>query len=200
MRMRAPLALALALAVLAPPARAHAAAGGALIQPGRPRHVPTALDSVPHPWPGVALVLSATGTALPVVIADAARRHDRDPRIGLAALAAEIVMPAAGHIYAGLGRRAALGVGVRAASFGIVAAGAATAGYWSGETSYELTWGHLVVLGGAVLIAASAVWDVIVVPTDVERSNGELLHQHTHVGLRALPDRRGTAVGVVLRF
>ncbi len=205
--MRAMLALVLGLAALASnagaaaPASHDAARGrGAIIERGLPHAAPTALDSVPHPWPGVALLLSAVGTALPVAIASSASTRDHDPRIGLAALGAEVITPAAGFLYGGLARRGAIGMGVRALGFGIVALAAAPDGYWRGETSSDFGPGILVMVLGAAVVGTSAVWDVVVVPDHVDRRNADWLRAHATVGLGVTRDARAPALAVAIRF
>ena len=67
---------------------------GAIIERGVQHAAPSALDSVPHPWPGAALRLSAVGTALPIAIVSSANTRGHDPRNGLAALGADVITPA----------------------------------------------------------------------------------------------------------
>ena len=70
----------------------------AIVQLDRPRHVPTALDSVAHPWPGRALVFSALGTASPVLIAESFRHTTWSSGLATTVLVGEIVGPSAGHL------------------------------------------------------------------------------------------------------
>src|SRR5689334_17156196 len=122
-RVRVALAMIAAASTSASAARADdSSQRGALIEIGKPPRVPSALDSVPHPWPGRALLLSAVGTAVPIAIATRPHPHSEGRNYFLAMLGAEIVTPAAGHLYAGLGRRAAAGMVARGVGFGIAAA------------------------------------------------------------------------------
>jgi hypothetical protein len=168
----------------------------AIVQIGGPRHVPSALDSVPHPWPGRALLLSAAGAALPVVLVTLPGHQDSNRRpLFFSALAAEVVTPAAGHLYAGLTRRAGIGMIARAVGFGVAIAGGVNR-----QSSEDLTYGDLAMLFGATMIGVSAIWDVAAVPSDVERRNRDWLDAHASVGLRALPDGRAPALAVIVRF
>ena len=201
--MRMPLVIALPLVALivggCPGAAADASAAverRALIQIGGPRHVPSALDSVPHPWPGRALCLSAVGAALPVVLVTLPGHQDSNRRpLFFGALAAEVITPAAGHLYAGLTRRAGVGMIARAVGFGIAIAGGVNR-----QSSEDLTYADLAALFGATMVGVSAIWDVAVVPTDVERRNRDWLDAHASVGLRALPDGLTPALAVTVRF
>jgi len=160
----------------------------ALVEVGLPPRVPSALDSVPHPWPGIALTLSAVGTAAPILLMGAANKTNSDAGIALGILATEIVTPSAGHLYAGLPRRAAIGMAVRAVGYGLLAAGAASQGLWPGQAeSSEFTYGIVVMMVGAGTMGGSAVVDMISAPVDVDKKNAEWLRQHAAVGLRVAP-------------
>jgi hypothetical protein len=179
------------------PARAGAAGDSldlgaprrAIVEVGLPPRAPSPLDSVPHPWPGVALGLSTVGTAAPLIAMGAASEPHSDSGIALGILAAEIVTPSAGHLYAGLTHRAGIGMMVRAVGYGVLAAGAAAQGLWPGQTeSSDFTYGVPAMVLGAAIMAGSAVVDVISAPMDVDKKNSEWLRQHATVGLRVAPD------------
>jgi hypothetical protein len=172
----------------------------AVISIGQPHHVPTALDSVPHPWPGVALSLSAAGLAVPIVLAGSWSKTQSGAMPLMVALAAEVLTPSAGHLYAGLTHRAAIGVLARGMAFGVAAAGAASAGLWTNNGPSDWTPALLVVLIGATTEAALAVVDVVTVASDVQRSNDDWLTGHTLLGVRMLPDGSAPAVALTIRF
>ncbi|HTM57334.1 MAG TPA: hypothetical protein VL123_02845 [Candidatus Udaeobacter sp.] len=167
---------------------------GALIEIGKPPRIPSALDSVPHPWPGRALLLSAVGTAVPIAIATRPHPHSESRNDFLAILGAEIVTPAAGHLYAGLGRRAAAGMVARGLGFGIAAAALPS------ESSGDITYGALAAVMGMVIVGTSALIDVVTVSPDVERKNQAWLAAHSAVGVRTVDDGRTPAVTLVVRF
>jgi hypothetical protein len=161
----------------------------AIVEVGLPPRTPSPLDSVPHPWPGVALTLSAVGTAAPLVVMGVASKSHSDAGIALGILATEIVTPSAGHLYAGLMRRAGIGIAVRAVGYGVLAAGAAAQGLWPGQSeTSDFTYGVLAMALGATIMAGSAVVDVVSAPMDVDKKNAEWLRQHASVGLRVAPD------------
>jgi hypothetical protein len=160
----------------------------AIIESGLPPRTPNALDSAAHPWPGVALSLSVTGTAVPVVVALQGNRHERDPGLVLSMFAVEIFSPSAGHVYAGLHGRAVKGMIARGVGFAILAAGGASNGTWNGKQNDDLTYGDLAMVLGATIMGVAAAVDVITVPTDVENRNTDWLRQHGSLGLRLAPD------------
>ena len=172
----------------------------AIIQLDHPPQVPTALDSVPHPWPGAALLMSAVGVALPIVVADRANRTHSGGAPFMAMLAAEVVTPSAGHLYAGLTHRAAIGMAVRGVAFGIAAAGGASAGMWSNSGPADYTPAILVVLLGASIEGVMAVADVVTVASDVQRRNDDWLSAHAVLGMRMLPDGSGPALALTVKF
>lgn len=178
-------------------ARADTAYSGprrALLEIGLPRRVPAALDSIPHPWPGVAMLLAAAGTALPVAAAGAANARDHDLGRTLGWAAVGVVTPSAGHLYAGLHRRALKAMVFRAALLGGIAL--ASNGFDDGE----FTEADLVGLGLMSAFAASAAWDVVTVAADVERHNAALLARRAAWGPRPLPSGRGVALAVSVGF
>ena len=194
-RRRVSAALLVATIGLAVPAHADDAnQRRAIVELGRPRHVPSALDSVPHPWPGRALLLSAAGTAIPIAIATRPHPHSEARSLLVAMLAAETITPAAGHLYAGLGRRALAGIAVRGIGFGITVAGLPP------ENSDDITYGALAALFGMVMIGTSAVVDVVTVSPDVERKNQAWLAAHSAVGVRLLEDQRTPALALDVHF
>src|SRR6267378_5957167 len=151
MHTRSTLALPLiAIAAIATPARADSTqiGGGrtAIVEVGQPHRVPSALDSVPHPWPGTALSLSAIGAALPVAIAARPNPHSNNGGYFYAMLGAEIVTPAAGHLYAGLNQRAVIGMATRAAGVAIAAGG------HGAFSASEFTNGALAVVFGTTMV------------------------------------------------
>jgi hypothetical protein len=181
-------------------ANAAGAQRGAVIDLSATPYVPTALDSVAHPWPGIALTLTAVGTAIPIVAMTRPGASDHEFSTTFIWLATEVVTPASGHLYAGLGKRALEGMTVRAVGLGMVAAGSVNAGLWDSSSSSDVTWGaFLVVLGGTVM-AASAAWDVISVSGDVERRNADWLSAHTRLETRLLPESRVPAIALTARF
>jgi hypothetical protein len=204
-------AIAVSLAMVAGPWAARAATPSdslnlgaprrAIVEVGLPPRTPSALDSVPHPWPGIALTLSAVGTAAPLLVMGAvSKTHSSDGTIALGILATEIVTPSAGHFYAGLWRRAGTGMAVRAVGYGLLAGGAAAQGLWPGQTeSSEFTGGIYVIVLGAAIMAGSAVVDVISAPVDVDNKNAAWLKQHASVSLRMAPDA-SPALILSLRF
>jgi hypothetical protein len=189
------LIAALAIAGAASPARSaslepgHDVARQAMIESGVPQPAPTALDSVPHPWPGVALSLSVVGTAAPILVMTSVGKTQSDAGVVLGILATEIVTPSAGHLYAGLTHRALVGMGVRAVGYGVVAAGAYSQGLWPGQVeSSDFTYAVIVIGLGSAIMAGSALVDIIVVPYDVDRRNAEWLQKHATLGVRIAPD------------
>jgi hypothetical protein len=192
----------LVLASLLPamtPAFAHAdPAHGAIVDIGRPPRVPTALDSMEHPWPGVALALSAAGTAAPIV-AMSSLSGTRSQGLGVALLAAEIVGPSAGHLYAGLGRRAAIGIITRCAGFGIATIGAVRMGLWAEGNGAEWSEGVIEMLIGAGIMAGSAIVDVVTVAPDVQRHNDELVRARAVFGVRPSPGG-APAIALTVKF
>lgn len=170
----------------------------AIIEVGLPRREPTALDSIPHPWPGRALLFSAVGTALPIVVATLPSDASNDSRRAtfLTMLALEIVTPAAGHLYARIPREAVAGIVVRGLGFAILASGAGEI-YHGGSDGGV---GVFQVLGGGALMAVSALWDTATVPTKVERANRERLRQRAALGVRPALDGEPVALVVRLRF
>jgi hypothetical protein len=199
------LIAALAIAGAASPARSaslepgHDVARQAMIESGVPQPAPTALDSVRHPWPGIALSLSVVGTAAPIVLMGVASRSNSDARAALGLLAAEIVTPAAGHLYAGLFPRAGVGIVTRAVGFGAMAIGAASEGVWNDQTSSDFGGGAFLMLLGVGIMAGSAIVDVITVASDVDKRNAEWLKTHASVGLRVAPDAT-PELAVAVRF
>ena len=199
------LIAALAIAGSANPARSaalepgHDVARQAMIESGLPQPAPTALDSVPHPWPGIALSLSVVGTAAPLLVMGAVSKTHSDTRIQRGILATEIVTPSAGHFYAGLTRRALIGTSVRAVGYGVLALGAASEGLWSNENSSDFGGGAVLLLIGPTLMAGSALTDIITVPGDVNRRNAEWLRQHASVGVRIAPDAT-PELAIAVRF
>jgi hypothetical protein len=199
------LIAALAIAGAASPARSaslepgHDVARQAMIESGVPQPAPTALDSVPHPWPGIALSLSVVGTAAPVVVALEANRHERNPGVVLSMFAVEILSPSAGHLYAGLNRRAVKSMIARGIGFGILAAGGASNDTWSGTEHSDITTGDFAILLGATVMGISAAVDVITVASDVEHRNAEWLRTHAATGLRFNQDGQ-PEMTVSLRF
>jgi len=194
--------LLLPLMLLTTPARAgdhDAASAGtgrhAMVELGAPKRVPTALDSVPHPWPGVALALSAVGAAVPVVLGSMPHANADNTTVLTAVMVAEVITPAAGHLYAGLGRRALIGVTTRA-----IGAAIAVAGVNAAEGSSDFTYADLAALFGVTMVGVSAVWDVVTVAGDVDQRNREWLDQHAALEFRPLPDGRGPALAVAVRF
>lgn len=199
------LIVALAIAGAAGPARCaalepgHDVARQAMIESGVPQPVPTALDSVPHPWPGIALSLSVVGTAAPLLVMGAASRTHSDTRMQLGILATEIVTPSAGHFYGGLTRRALIGTGVRAVGYGVLAIGAASEGLWTNESTSDFGGGAVLIVLGAAIMGGSAITDIITVPGDVDRRNAEWLRTHAATGLRLNQDGH-PEMTVSLRF
>ncbi len=183
------LALVAVLALNAAPAWAGRRA---LIEIGLPPEPPTALDSIPHPWPGRALLLTAAGTALPIALTTGPHQHGENRAILLGA--AELFTPAAGHLYAGLPRRALKGIAARAAGFALVGSGIA------GMDNSEFDWGDVRVLAGFTVMAIAAAVDVITVQPDVERANRERVRARAAIGLRMTRDRSTPVLAVTARF
>jgi hypothetical protein len=179
---------------------AASAGRGAVVDLNPAPYVPTALDSVKHPWPGVALTLSAVGTAIPIVAMTRPHASDGEFSTTFIWLATEVVTPATGHLYAGLGKRALEGVTVRAVGLGMVAVGSVNAGLWDSSSSSDVTWGAIIVVLGGTVMAASAAWDVISVSGDVERRNADWLSTHARLETRLLPESRVPAIALTARF
>jgi len=175
------------------------AARTAIVEADAPPRVPTALDSVPHPWPGIALALSAAGTAAPIVALGLMPHNDSNRNLALAIVGTEIVTPSFGHLYAGLSRRAVTGMVVRGVGFGIVIAAGASNGWWSGDGSTDFSNASIAALLGATIMGVSALVDVVTVPGDVERRNAAWPQQHASVGLRLGP-RASPELALSLRF
>ena len=155
---------------------------------------------MPHPWPGIALTLSAVGTAVPIVFMTKVGRSESDAGLVLGILATEIVTPSAGHLYGGLPRRAMKGMVARGVGYGLLATGAAGQGLWPGQTeSSEFTYSIFVMGIGAGIMAGSALVDIIAAPADVDRKNAEWLGQHGSIGLYPLSDG-SPALAASLRF
>jgi hypothetical protein len=102
--------------------------------------------------------------------------------------AVEILTPSAGHLYAGLNRRAVKGMIARGIGFGILAAGGASNDTWSGAEHSDITTGDFAILLGATVMAISAAVDIITVAGDVEHRNAEWLRTHAATGFRLNPD------------
>lgn len=185
------LLLGLALLVTVRPAAAGPDEPGldlkreAMIESGLTKPGPSALDSVPHPWPGIALLLSAVGTAAPILVASSVAKTQSDAGITLGILATEVVTPSAGHVYAGLWRRAGVGMIWRGVGYGLLLTGAGMQGLFPAQTeSSDFGWGIPVMILGTTVMAGSALTDVITVPGDVDRRNAEWLRQHAATGIR----------------
>ena len=192
-----------AIAAIAPPAHAKdrdatqiGGGRGAVIELGAPKRIPTALDSVPHPWPGIALSLSALGAAVPVAIASTPHAHGDNRAYAAAVLLAEVVTPSAGHLYAGLTRRALIGMAPRAVGTGIALA----AGLASNTSSSDFTYSDLAIVFGATMVGVSALWDVGTVAGDVEQRNQNWLAEHASLEPTLLDHGRTPALALTVRF
>lgn len=192
-------ALALGAALAAGPARAAPDSSAtpttgrrAVIEIGLPPATPSALDSIPHPWPGRALLLSAAGTLAPIALLAGGDGDDATGR-AMAAAALEVATPAAGHLYAGLTRRALIGMAVRAVGFGLAANALSS-------ESGEFDWDVVMALGGMAIVGVSAIVDVVTVPLDVERANRARLARRATVGVRLTSSGRAPALALSARF
>lgn len=196
MRRVVPLVLALlaaGLAVTGGPAMSAEPPSGrrAIIEIGLPPREPAALDSIPHPWPGRALLLSAAATAIPIVVWTRPGQHGEGALLLIAGT--EVVAPSLGHLYGGLAPRAFKGMAVRAAAFGLTA-------YYVTNSTGEFDWGVIGTLLALTAEGVSAVADIVTVTSDVERANRELVRARVGLGLRALPGTGEPAMAVTVRF
>jgi hypothetical protein len=196
------LALTLMVALTPAPARAalaraadEAAPTGrrALVEIGLPEPAPAALDSIPHPWPGRATLLSAAGTLLPFAVLAGADDGDRADALFTTLMALEVVTPAAGHLYGGLPRRALVGMGVRAVGFAMATKAISA-------ESYEFDATVLLAIGGVAVTGLSALVDVVTVSSDVDRANHRRLRERVSLGVRATPSGRAPALALTARF
>ena len=186
---RLAVALALALA-LAPNARASSSADSttsprgvavasrsALFEFGARRERPAALDSIPHPWGGVAATLTAAGIAVPaLVIGRSLGPGEADRGLFAVGCALAVVTPAAGHLYAGLGARARTGMIVRTAGVAVLAATVGATRAFGGEYAADSGAGVFLFGGlslGAALVGGSALWDFASVSRDVDAANAQ---------------------------
>jgi hypothetical protein len=184
-------------AASAPADSAYVGPRRALIEVGLPRRVPAALDSIPHPWPGRALILSTLGSVVPLLVASAVGENEHDLRTeaALTAVVAEVFTPSAGHLYAGQGRRALYGMAGRAVGAGMILAGVA-----AHEGSSEFDGGVAGILFGGCIMVLGASIDVVAVATDVERANRELARARGSVRVRPAHGGAPAMLVVGLRF
>lgn len=172
------IALAVTVALALAPARSSAVPGPAeatllartaFIELGVPRPKPTPAESVlalmPHPWPGVAMLVTTTGLAIPILIGSGTRTHQPDDPNLMLGLASFVVLPAVGHLYGGVARRAIPGLALRAGGYGLLAA-------ISGGFSQDFDEGDILAgLAGVSLMAIGGTWDLFTVASHVERAN-----------------------------
>jgi len=81
-----------------------------------------------------------------------------------------------------------------------IGAAIAVAGVNAAEGSSDFTYADLAALFGVTMVGVSAVWDVVTVAGDVDQRNREWLDQHAALEFRPLPDGRGPALAVAVRF
>lgn len=183
-----------AFLLLATPSSEALAGRRALIELGLPPAAISPAESVlttlPHPWPGLAMLCTAAGIAAPIAIA-AGPGHEPGDATKQFAVASLVFTPAAGHVYGGVTRRALRGVVVRAAGLVVLAAA-------SGGTNHAVEEGSApLALLGLTLMGASALWDVFTVASDVEAAN--LAHARARLALGFVPGAGGSSPTLAVR-
>jgi len=147
------------------------------------------LATLPHPWPGRAMLLSIAGCAAP--FAAAAAMSD-DGGLELTVLAAGLtVLPSAGHVYAGQTSRALRWSLVRAVGVAFVI-GALEDGSNVSEG------GAVAVAAGGLLVLGVSALEVIATPGSVQRANTALARSRLQATV--LPVRGGAGLCVGFAF
>lgn len=188
---------ALALACCAPAAdaatRPRLATDRAIVDfspPGPLSATDSLLATVPHPWPGRAMLLSLAGCAAPFAI-DAALDNGADTFDARLLIAGLTLGPAVGHLYAGQPRRAMAWSLVRSFGFALAASNLDESGLVPDGAEFAFSSGVLVVLGGAIA-------EVFVVPGDVHRANRAFAESRLRATL--VPVRDGVKLRVACAF
>jgi hypothetical protein len=159
----------------------------AIFEIGLPAPVRSPLDSLPHPWPGVAAGLTATGIALPAWVIGRATGSEHDASLFAAGCALAALLPAAGHLYGRLPRVAWRGVIVRSA--GAAAALGATGGLTTFGTNHSSEGRDAYVAvamfaAGAAVVGFSALSDLAHVDQDVRAENQRRARASIETGWR----------------
>jgi hypothetical protein len=176
------------------------AAPRAILDFDPPPRTHSALDSIPHPWPGIATLISVAGTAVPIVAATEVNKRHRDNVFTFVMLASEVVTPAAGHLYGGVGRKAVRGAVIRGLGFAMIAGAAGSLGLWSNETSGDFAAPVIGLYLGALVMGAGAASDILTVGGAVERRNEARVRARAQLGLGIAPDGQTPSLVVRLRF
>lgn len=173
----------------------------AIVQLGVPRSRHAALDSIPHPSPGVATLCSLGGIVVPALLLVHAGQPESGGAAKFAAGAALLVAgPAAGYVYGGIPGKAVPGVALRLVGATALMAGVFAWAPYDGNdsTGEEAAVALFGTLGGAVMVCGSALWDLASVSRDVEAANLTLLQR---TSLEARPLRGGApAAALTVRF
>lgn len=187
--------LMLSLVTLACGGEAHAARPRLVTDRGlidfSPRAAMSPEDSVlatlPHPWPGRAMLLSIAGCAAPFA---AAALMGEGGGLEVTVLAVGLtVLPSAGHVYAGQSSRALRWSLVRAVGAAFVIGALEDGSRVSEGGAVPAAAGGLLVLGVAGL-------EVLVTPVSVQRANTALARSRLHATV--LPVRGGAQLRVGL--
>jgi len=149
--------------------------------------------------PKTAFVLTLIGTALPLAAVAAAAAGAGDfGGIGLTGL---LVGPSFGYFYGGLLWRGLLGIGIRTIGEGIILIGGLGAWFeawgWDDEEPDIKKW-EGVVLVGAGIVLASAIWDLAAVKGAVNKRN--LRARERALAISPLFNPRTKTVGITVRI
>jgi hypothetical protein len=149
--------------------------------------------------PKTAFLLTLAGTAVPLAAVAAAAAGAGDfGGIGLAGL---LVGPSLGYFYGGLLWRGLLGVGIRAIGEGVILIGGLGAWFdawgWDDVEADTRKW-ESVVLVGAGIVLASAIWDLAAVKGAVNRRN--IRARERALAFSPLINPRTKTVGLTLRL
>jgi hypothetical protein len=155
--------------------------------------------SVKEKNPKTAFLMTLVGTAVPLAALAAGAAGTGD--LGGVGMAGLLVGPSLGYFYGGLFWRGLLGVGIRAIGEGIILIGGLGAWFeawgWDHEKPDLKKW-EGVVLVGAGIVLASAIWDLAAVKGAVNKRN--LRARERALAFSPLINPRTKTVGITVRL